>query len=287
MPLKKLWAEYFTRDIPAHVVEYLTQQRGLSPEIIRHHQLGWNRFRITIPVFARNGSLAFLKLARLPDDNPELPKFSCWPSGNSAELYGWEHLGKVKPDLLVICEGELDRLVLESCGIPAVTGTAGAGVFLQKWADALSSIPNIYVCLDRDEAGRKGAEHISGMIPHAKIVGLPEEVGHGGDITDFFVRLGKSVDDFRKLLDQAQPIPEEGRQTLSQKQTTAKSGHKQRAIYSSDPRIQFIKQNVALEEIAKNYINELRPSGSTLVGRCPFHADTQPSRVLSAGVRDF
>src|SRR3989344_8838118 len=101
MPLKKIWAENFTGNIPAHVLDYLTQQRGLSPSIIREHKLGWNVFRITIPVFGRNGGLAFLKLARLPGENLDFPKYSCWPSGNSAELYGWGDI-KLKPDHLVI-----------------------------------------------------------------------------------------------------------------------------------------------------------------------------------------
>lgn len=167
---------------------------------------------------------------------------------------------------------------MESRGIPAVTGTAGAGVFLPKWAEALSSIPNLYICFDRDEAGQKGAERIASIIPHARIVELPEEVGPGGDITDFLVGFRMNVEDFYKLLGQAQPLSKEARQTLSEKKRARPENSA--AIYSSDPRIQFIKQNVSLEEIAANYISNLRPSGETKVGHCPFHTDTHPSLVI-------
>ena len=280
MPLNKTWPEDFARNLTAPTLNYLTHERGLSEGIIRKYKIGCWKFHITIPIFGHNGALRFFKLARLPDTPSDFPKYTCWPAGKSAELYGWEHLGKDKPDLLVICEGESDRLVLESHGISAVTGTCGANVFLPKWADALYSISNLFICFDRDEAGRKGAEHVAGIVSHAKIVELPEEVGPGGDITDFFVRLGKSMADFRKLLDQSKPLREgEGRNPEAQTKST-KPVNKSGIIYSSDPRIQFIKQNVSLEEIAKAYVPSLKRSGDNLVGRCPFHADTNPSLVI-------
>src|SRR5213594_3569452 len=59
------------------------------------------------------------------------------------------------------------------------------------------------MCFDNDAAGRQGAERVARLIPRARVVRLPEEVGGGGDVTDFFVRLGRSREDFVGLLDTA------------------------------------------------------------------------------------
>src|SRR5207249_9112696 len=124
----------------------------------------------------------FFKLAKDPDDQSESPKMLASP-GSRAALYGWEHLRAV-PEQLIICEGEFDRLVLEGQDLPAVTSTGGAGVFRREWAKELATIPEVFVCFDRDDAGRAGALRVARMIPGAKIVNLPEEVGEGGDVTD-------------------------------------------------------------------------------------------------------
>src|SRR5690348_12384533 len=101
------------------------------------------------------------------------------------------------------------RLALESRGFRAVTSTGGAGVFRRERVEYFKAIQSIYVCFDRDAAGQAGARKLARLIPQARIVKLPEEVGEGGDVTDFFVRLGRSEEDFRRLLEQGQPLPQE------------------------------------------------------------------------------
>src|SRR5438876_8418626 len=192
----------YHRNLPPHVREYLQQTRGLSAEVIDRHLLGWNGSRITIPVLDREGKLAFFKLAKDPEDKCASPKMLATP-GAHAELYGWERV-VTKPDRIIVCEGEFDRLVLESRGFAAVTSTGGAGTFRPEWAEAFSEIPNVYVCFDNDAAGQRGEERVARLIPHSKILGLPEEVGEAGDVTDFYVRLGRSREEFGRLLEAAQ-----------------------------------------------------------------------------------
>jgi DNA primase len=167
--------------------------------------LGWNGWRITIPIFNREGQFAFFKLAKDPEDKTDDPKMLATP-GTHAELYGWEQV-LAKPEQIIVCEGEFDRLALESRGFAAVTSTGGALTFRAEWAEAFREILRVYVCFDNDAAGRAGAEHVARLIPHARIVRLPEEVGEGGDVTDFFVRLGRSPGEFTSLLEAAQPLP--------------------------------------------------------------------------------
>ncbi len=90
-------------------------------------------------------------------------------------------------------------MLLISKGIPAITGTHGAGTFKPDWAEKIKETKEIYVCFDNDEAGRKGAEKTLKMLANANnktfLVSLPEEVGAGGDITDYFMKLNGNADD--------------------------------------------------------------------------------------------
>jgi hypothetical protein len=279
VPLSKDLIRTYIGQTPPRIREYLIASRGLTPPVIWNHGLGWNGSRITIPIFNRRNQLVFFKLARSPDAAEDEPKMLCWPAGEcSAELYGWEHLRTTKPAQLVICEGEFDRLVLESRGMAAVTGTAGALVFLETWAKALQVVPNLFICFDRDDAGRGGAKRVASLLPHARIVELPDAVGPGGDITDFFVRLGRSLGEFRMLMADARPLPQGER--IAPKRPVRSAGRSEKSTHGGDLRVERLKAAVPIEVIARQYIPDLRPSGRTLVGKCIFHSDSQPSLVL-------
>ncbi len=187
--------------LPTHIREYL-RARGLTDAVIDGYKLGWGRFYgrqwITIPIKDEWGEYAFFKLRQDPALGSDKITY---PKGAEAQVYDWENLTKPN-NRLIICEGELDRLLLASKGVPAITGTPGAGTFKEAWADALCTnheITSVYVCFDRDEAGRKGAERVANMVEkrgkETHLITLPPEVGDAGDITDYFVRLGGSVDD--------------------------------------------------------------------------------------------
>jgi DNA primase len=259
-------AEQYHQDLPARLRRYLND-RGIADAIIDRHLLGWNGWRITVPIPNRAGFVAFFKLAKDPADRSDTPKMLA-TAGASADLYGWEHV-RQKPERLIICEGEFDRLVLESRGFAAVTSTGGALTFRPEWADALRAIANLYVCFDRDEAGRAGAAHVARLLPWVRVVELPEEVGERGDVTDFFVRLGRSRDDFERLVDAARPLPaaDPGAVPASP------------ASRGNDEEIARLKGAVSLETLAGAYV-ALRRSGRTYLGRCPFHEDHHPSFVI-------
>lgn len=262
----------YHRNLPDRIIDYL-HARGISDDVITLHQLGWNGQRITIPIFSRDATLAGFKLAKDPDDTTDSPKMLT-SRGSSLELYGWERV-LARPSRLVICEGEFDRLALETRGIAAVTPTAGAGSFRAEWVADLATIPELYVCFDRDEAGRSGAFRVGQFVPHARIVELPEEVGPGGDITDFFVRLGRSRQEFFDLLDAATPVPVPPAR-LPVHPTTSPS----RSSGLSN-RIADLKRSVPITDVVSRYV-PLRPSGLSLRGLCPFHDDHNPSLMVYA-----
>jgi DNA primase len=261
----------YNKELPPRIREYLNS-RGIPDSIINSHLLGWNGLRITIPIYDRKGEVVYFKLAKDPEDENPGPKMLASP-GTSVELYGWDRVvAQTSP--LVICEGEFDRLVLEANGFAAVTSTGGAGTFRAEWAAEFEPISEVYICFDRDPAGRRGAMRVALMISQSKLVELPEEVGLGGDVTDFFVSLKRSREDFLQLLEKAQPVPPELRtenfRTLP-------------ATPSSDAttgnRIERIKREVPIAQVIAHYVY-LRVSGQNLVGLCPFHEDHIPSLAV-------
>lgn len=271
-----LAAEYH-RALPNRIREYL-HARGIPDEVIDRRVLGWNGMRITIPVFNRKGICAFFRLAKDPDDPSDSPKMLS-SRGSHVDLYGWEVL-RLQPRRVIICEGEFDRLVLEANGFDAVTSTGGAGTFKEKWAEAFKDVPEVYLCFDRDEAGRKGALRVVQMIAHAKIVELPADVGEGGDITDFFVRLGRSSADFERLLAEARPGPPVPLAALGPARTRDEAHSAERE------QIERIKHAVPIERVVGAYV-ELRSSGNKFVGLCLFHEDHTPSFTIYPETETF
>lgn len=190
--------------LPEDIISWLKNERGLTEEIIDKFKLGWNGKALTIPIPDKECNYAFFKFRKHPKNTSDLPKYWYTPNA-STELYGWENITKPKA-FLIICEGELDRLTLESNDIPAITGTSGAITFKPEWIEAIGNIPSeIFVCFDNDDAGIKGAERIAERIPHAKIVQIPKAEGVK-DITEYVVTQG--IESFKGLLDEAKTLSE-------------------------------------------------------------------------------
>jgi hypothetical protein len=184
--------------IPARIRQCLNA-RGITDALVSDFKLGWGEFYgkwwITIPIQDIDGNFVFFKLRQDPNEGDEKITY---PRGIEAQIYDWETL-KTATDKIVICEGEFDRLILLSKGIPAITSTHGAMTFKQEWCKRLANVSKIYICFDNDEAGKKGAERVAKMVENGGnktyIITLPEEVGEGGDITDYFIKLNGNSDD--------------------------------------------------------------------------------------------
>lgn len=260
--------------LPRTIRDYLREKRGLSDDVIDRFSLSWNGTRITIPIFDRAGQFAFCKYAKDPDDESDSPKMLL-PPGARAELYGWEHLRDGAKEI-VICEGEFDRLVLEEQGIAAVTSTAGAGTFREEWADALSTVPNLYVCFDNDDAGRTGVKNVVRLLPETRVIKLPEEVGVNGDITDYFVRLKRSADEFKQLMADARP----------QQISTLALSAKRIPDRNVKTEIALLKARISIADLISGYVR-LSLCGHNLRARCPFHNDKTPSFFVFPETQTF
>src|SRR5215467_11317014 len=267
-------ARKFHENLPDRIRQYLNA-RGIPNEIFDLNLIGWNGWQITIPIFDRDGNIAFFKQAKDPEDKTDSPKMIAWPKGHM-ELYGWENL-KGDPSDIIICEGEFDRLALEANGFKTVTSTGGARAFKKDWTNEFESIREVYICFDNDEAGKAGALRVGRLIAHAKIVALPSEVGEGGDVTDYFVRLGHSREDFLNLLQEAKPAPPAPE--IPRIVPKTRTG-------DSRERVERVKSLNPIDQVIGQYV-QLRPSGSNLGGLCPFHEDRIPSLTVYPATDTF
>lgn len=178
--------------------------RGISDAIISQAALSMLGGFIRIPIFNSEGNFLFHKFRRNPFDSDETtPKYT-YEKGATVQLYCADDLNI--GNQLIICEGEFDCLALLSKGFNAVSSTGGATSFQESWAPLFAG-KETFVCFDNDKAGIEGMIKVCRMIPHAKVIPLPKEVGEHGDITDFFTKLGKTADDFKILMAVASPIP--------------------------------------------------------------------------------
>jgi hypothetical protein len=183
--------------IPDHIRTYLNK-RGIIDGVINSYKLGYGTFYgknyITIPVMDGDG-YKFFKLRQDPKDgNGKIT----YPKGAEAQLFGMYAPSEEKQ---IICEGELDALALISEGCFALTSTHGAGTFKEEWIDEdIRKCQKIYICFDNDEAGKKGSLRVLKMLENVGLrnlhqITLPEEVGDGGDITDYLTKLNLSTAD--------------------------------------------------------------------------------------------
>ena len=211
--------------------------RGINSSSVDENMLGvWKNGRQSrwmIPIFDRDGEVAYLKLRRMDDgdeanakcvaeamgrkpNNPD--KYIFYPSGVTPLLVGEDMLIKSSSDSVLVCEGELDRIIAIQDGVkmPVVTGSCGAGTFKNEWIDALKDMRIIYICYDKDKAGVdnavKLAERIAKRIPTASIyiIDLPFESETGADLTDYFTKNMGTADElftkYAKYYGGAKPI---------------------------------------------------------------------------------
>jgi len=227
--------------LPTRIKSWLNN-RGITDQVISDYQISWDG-RIIIPIENKG----FNKYRRDPESEIG-PKYY-YDKGASSELFGLKSI--IEPYVIVV-EGELDSLCLISKGFQAVSSTGGASTFDPEWSKILPE--NVYICYDTDDAGIKGAFHVQKIIPRATIIWLPTEIK---DITDYFVKLEKTKEDFEQLKLQSvrYRLPKDWREAEDKKELQAfekeyreeidnlmMRAREIRGKYNSDRPLQFLIQ---------------------------------------------
>lgn len=182
-------------DVLSPFLEY----RGFTKETLDDFDIGWDGSRYTIPVYDDLGEVVNVRKYKLGAATHEY-KFTNVAGHGQARVYGLDTLKESEE--IVFSEGEFDRIMIMQNGIPAVTGTGGAGTFKREWGPLFKG-KFVYLCFDNDDTGRKGAVKAAQNIkPYANAVYtviLPLK-DTGADSTDYFHGAGYTAEDFRTLM---------------------------------------------------------------------------------------
>ena len=163
--------------MPANRREYW-KSRGLFDQTINDFFLGWDGKRYTIPATYRLVPFACKRRQSEIDDGIDAKYISI--TGSRSGLFNADCLWTT--DKVVICEGEIDAMLLNQWGFPAVSSTAGAGTFKEQWAELFLFVPKIWILYDNDDAGRKGEQLVHSILRRAKIVRYPQGIKDAGDL---------------------------------------------------------------------------------------------------------
>ena len=197
-------AQHYTQNLSAEAVAYL-EGRGISEDIARQFMLGtitdafpgheMHEGWLSIPYITVLGHCVGFKFRRLDDGKPKYGS----PLGQKSHLY---NVADVTLDAgsIVVCEGELDTIVLSGvCNIPAV-GVPGVTAWKPHFARLFSGFDTVYIVGDNDvkedgsNPGDEFSRRVAGEITSGQIVQLPP----GMDINEFY--LAEGPDALNKLL---------------------------------------------------------------------------------------
>lgn len=178
-------------DFPA-IQKYLNDERHLSDAMLADAKIGvWKdeqgREWIAFPL--ETG----VKLRAAPgNDSPAKGRYM--EEGTKAQLY---YIDAIMPEMteVVICEGEIDCLLLNQMGFNAVSSTSGAGTFYESWIMRMPQDADIVLCFDNDEAGEQGREKVRQLLQqHRKDIRVSDlrfgkERPKGYDVSDAVTEL--------------------------------------------------------------------------------------------------
>lgn len=137
-----------------------------------------------------------------PGGIPKVKSRTNCPAGLIIPFDEWQQTDKGK--VTILCAGEKDMAIARANGLNAITITGGENtlpILLKSFADR-----TVAICYDNDDAGIRGARRIARAIkPYAKkvkvVTGFHEVCClEKEDITDFFVKYGKTKDDLVKYI---------------------------------------------------------------------------------------
>jgi len=215
--------------LPSTMISQLEKERGWSRKWIEILDLRLETWRlskkgelyqvkesvkIAIPVRDTSGNLLNIRLYQPGAKQFKIISFAKTVGGS--QLFP----NNLLINSVLLCEGESDTICALSHGFDAITQTSK----LKNWPQehlAPFKDRDVVIAYDADQAGQKyalfAAEALTGHVKSIRMLSWSAFMGvdasgavpkdHGQDLTDFFVRHGKSAGDLQTLIDSAAPWP--------------------------------------------------------------------------------
>lgn len=185
-----------------NMLEWLSSKKGVSMKSVLEEQLGWDGYRVIIPILNTAEEIVNLR-KHSPDPSQAAKKVINVRGHGKRMLYPIKAL---KEKRVVLTEGELKTLMLRERGFNALTGTGGAGTWASEWNEEFKD-KEVVIIYDIDKKGIVSAHRVARQLhPYAKqikVVQLPMLVQNfpHGDVTDYIIEMGHTVEDLIKLIE--------------------------------------------------------------------------------------
>ena len=189
-------AQRYAANLSEEAERYLAG-RGISRDVAESFMLGtitdphngheMHEGWLSIPYITALGHCVGFKFRRLDDGKPKYGS----PLGQKSHLYNVTDV-LVDSGIIVVCEGELDAVVLSGlCNIPAV-GVPGVTAWKPHFARLFTGFDRVYIIGDNDvkedgsNPGAEFARRVSSELINGQIVQLPP----GMDINELYLAEG-------------------------------------------------------------------------------------------------
>lgn len=188
--------EYFSSCLSESQIQNFAQERGLSIEILKKHEIGINENgEFTLPVYDQEGKIRNI-LRKLPGGS------TISVSGGESLIFGVEDLLPDDAKEVFVVEGPWAAMALKERGYNAV-GTCGAGVLKDEQVPLFKG-KEVFLVPDNDEAGKMGvqkiAQKLKGTAKYVHIISLP--VSEKNDVRNYF-QDGSTKEQFDDIINQA------------------------------------------------------------------------------------
>ena len=141
------------------------KSRGFTDETIKHFRLGVDNEWITIPHFQDGKLWNFKKRNYLKKGFKRIPN-------QPTVIFNIDNIDETKPTIVIV-ESETDCIAAWQMGLHNVVGlTAGAETFKPEWIPFFRKFKKIFVCLNSDDVGQKGAYKVAEKIGLDKCVNV-------------------------------------------------------------------------------------------------------------------
>ena len=252
--------------ITKRCTDYLTK-RKVTEEAIKHFKLKSYKGNIAFPYY-EYGQVVGVKYREPKKVDGNGPKYLSI-KGSSFGLFNKQNINGA--DELIICEGEIDCMILYQCGYQAVSVGTGAGALdklFQQEKAYLEGFKNLIIASDNDEAGKRmDKAFISQFGVKAKIIN--KSIMLEKDINAEYYKYGK--DKIMQLIESAR-VKIEGLRDLDKEPYKGVSAITGSYIPTGIPTID-------------NAINDLAPKCVTLIsGRTSDGKSTFVNQVMANAV---
>jgi hypothetical protein len=193
--IAKYQHDLFHTESGKKLLAHIKSHRCITDKVIRDYKLGMNEAgRLAIPIFDANDDIVNVRywlpeyLRKTKEDDAN--KILGIGGANKPRLYPYAQL---RNQDLIICEGELDALVLIGMGFNAITTTGGVEGFASHWTRFFEG-KDVCLMLDNDAAGlRVTDEMLIKLYPVVKTIKQIAPGTLGMDITDWCRSNGASA----------------------------------------------------------------------------------------------